>query len=479
MKRPLISSWLAAFAIAMSATSTFAADDFDAEMKRAVLTYTERLDKANAELNETRQRVEKERAPFMTASRAVEDRIVAAETEISRFENEREQAQEQRRRLLKEGDLLRKNAVYLRTLAVDGLKVFGNGLAPGETQRLDPSFQEVTRGLEAPSDAAATKGAIDGAEYLLRQVTEELGGYTANGRSLVGGAKQLQNGTFAFVGPETFFRAESGAAGVVPRMRTDSNYPITHPLPEWKAERAAAFFAGRDSEFPADATAGRALRLKETTGTFREHLEKGGVVAFAILAVGFLAVGLMILKVRDVARLALDSPETVKQFLTTVAAGDLIGARRKLAGLKPAARELFSDGLEQAEESKETLEEHLQAVLLRLRLQAERRLPLLAVIATASPLMGLLGTVVGMIKTFALITVFGTGNAGKLASGISEVLVATELGLAVAIPTLVIHGFLSQRIHKNLATLERWALQFVTATTKRQVENEVGKAVGL
>ena len=86
--------------------------------------------------------------------------------------------------------------------------------------------------------------------------------------------------------------------------------------------------------------------------------------------------------------------------------------------------------------------------------------------------MGLLGTVVGMVKTFALITVFGTGNAGKLASGISEVLVATELGLSVAIPTLVAHGFLSQRIHKNLATLERYALEFVTAAKSEKEEEK-------
>jgi biopolymer transport protein ExbB len=77
-----------------------------------------------------------------------------------------------------------------------------------------------------------------------------------------------------------------------------------------------------------------------------------------------------------------------------------------------------------------------------------------------------------MVKTFALITVFGTGNAAKLASGISEVLVATELGLAVAIPTLVVHGFISQRIHKNLATLERHALEFVTAA-KSEKEEEI------
>ena len=69
-----------------------------------------------------------------------------------------------------------------------------------------------------------------------------------------------------------------------------------------------------------------------------------------------------------------------------------------------------------------------------------------------------------MVRTFALITVFGTGNAGKLASGISEVLVATELGLIVAIPTLIAHGFLAHRIQRNLSLLERYALEFITAT---------------
>jgi biopolymer transport protein ExbB len=126
-------------------------------------------------------------------------------------------------------------------------------------------------------------------------------------------------------------------------------------------------------------------------------------------------------------------------------------------------------GLQYADQPKIILEERLQAVLLEQRLHYERRLPLLAVIATAAPLMGLLGTVVGMVKTFALITVFGTGNAGKLSSGISEVLVATELGLAVAIPALVTHGFLAHRIQKNLSLLERYALQFTTAVETARV----------
>jgi biopolymer transport protein ExbB len=138
-------------------------------------------------------------------------------------------------------------------------------------------------------------------------------------------------------------------------------------------------------------------------------------------------------------------------------------ADRKLAGLHRTTHELFATGLRHRDRPKALLEEQLQSLLHRQQMHFERRLSLLAVIATAAPLMGLLGTVSGMVKTFALMTVFGSGNAMKLSAGISEVLVATELGLMVAIPALVVHGFLSHRIRKNLSLLEHYAMEFVIA----------------
>jgi biopolymer transport protein ExbB len=181
------------------------------------------------------------------------------------------------------------------------------------------------------------------------------------------------------------------------------------------------------------------------------------------MGVGILAALLIFLKVRDLRRMAIDDPVAVETFLQLVAGDSLTKAEQAAHTLKRTTRELFLTGLRHADQPANILEERLQAVLLEQRLHYERRLPLLAVIATAAPLMGLLGTVVGMVKTFALITVFGTGNAGKLSSGISQVLVATELGLTVAIPTLVAHGFLAHRIQRNLSLLERYALQFMTA----------------
>jgi biopolymer transport protein ExbB len=237
---------------------------------------------------------------------------------------------------------------------------------------------------------------------------------------------------------------------------------MLHSLGGWNPTDANAFFEGKRGTFMADTTGGKALRLKETKGTLVEHVQRGGVVSFAILLVGLTSLTLILSKVYDLFKLEVDEPENVDAFLKQLARAPATRRHSLLDTLRSATRDLYSTGIEFIGEPKQQLEERLWAVLMRIRLHYERRLPLLAVIAVAAPLMGLLGTVTGMVRTFALITVFGTGNAGKLASGISEVLVATELGLIVAIPTLVAHGFLANRIQKKLSLLERYALEFST-----------------
>ncbi len=77
----------------------------------------------------------------------------------------------------------------------------------------------------------------------------------------------------------------------------------------------------------------------------------------------------------------------------------------------------------------------------------DRHLALITVLAGIAPLCGLLGTVVGMINTFDIISVFGTGNAKAMAGGISEALITTQTGLLVAIPGLYLSNFLRQRAH--------------------------------
>ena len=87
--------------------------------------------------------------------------------------------------------------------------------------------------------------------------------------------------------------------------------------------------------------------------------------------------------------------------------------------------------------------------------QAKRGLSLLAVSASVAPLLGLLGTVTGMIRTFQQITLHGTGDPRLLAGGISEALVTTEAGLLVAIPAMLFHAWCVRRNRRLTAALER------------------------
>jgi biopolymer transport protein ExbB len=446
-------------------------ETFNDAMKRATADYSERLLKASDELNVTRKRISDEEAPLLEKMRAAEDRIISAQSQVERLEAGKEDYAEENRKLLADLDSIRKNSAYLDTLAHDGLAAFDEGLAPGEGQLLSDPILTLQQKLDDTSASTTAQSAVNIAEFLLERTRQELGGYAEAGSSLFEGNNEVVKGTFAFMGPETYFQPEGGGSAGTSRPRAGSAYPVTYLLPDWKAQDAAAFFQGKPAVVIADASGGKALRLKETKGTILDHIQKGGPVAYAIIAVGFLSLAMIAQKIRDLSRLSVDQPGTVLAFLAKVSAGARDQATQAVTSLSAPVRELFQVGMRYSEGPKEILEEHLQSVLLRQRLHYERRLSLLAVIATAAPLMGLLGTVVGMVRTFALITVFGTGNAGKLASGISEVLVATELGLVVAIPTLIAHGFLAHRIQRNLSLLERYALEFVTAS-------ETAKAAG-
>lgn len=441
--------------------------------------YAERLQAATAELAAARARVVEDKAPLLDEWQSLEAKAAALEMQISRLKSARDKDQERRRQLAKEGDSLRRNLGYLNTLASDNLKIIEGSVRPGEPQVISERLAELQRRLEtagtSPDSHAATAIAVAGID----RIGECLGGSLTPGKSLVGSDTRVVPGHYAHAGPETLFLAADGSAVGTVRTREGSPFPVTHRIEGWDAATAAPLFQGASGFFMADPTGGKALRLSETRGTLLEHIHHGGIVAYSILCVGLVSLVLILLKVRDLRALKVSSTASVDHVAGLLATGRLQEARKAAEALSCCSREIALACLDGMHLNKEALEDNLDALLTRQRLEGERRLPLLAVIATASPLMGLLGTVMGMVKTFALITVFGTGNAGKLSSGISEVLVTTELGLAVAIPSLVAHGYLSHRIHKQLALLERQAFELqLAAEAARTASTKARQAAG-
>lgn len=122
---------------------------------------------------------------------------------------------------------------------------------------------------------------------------------------------------------------------------------------------------------------------------------------------------------------------------------------------------VLAAGLTNIRHSREVMKEAIEEEGRQVVYELERYLNTLGTIASISPLLGLLGTVIGMIKVFTAITSAGVGNPAVLAGGISEALITTAAGLSVAIPSLMFHRFLSGKVDELVLAMEEQAVKMV------------------
>lgn len=143
--------------------------------------------------------------------------------------------------------------------------------------------------------------------------------------------------------------------------------------------------------------------------------------------------------------------------------GEMDASRlRTLRESSPLGR-ILAAGLANASHGRDVMKESIEEAAAHVVHELERYLNTLGTIAAVAPLLGLLGTVLGMIKVFAEIMAQGTGNASALAGGISEALITTAAGLTVAIPALVMHRYFTGRIDGIVVELEQETIKLVDA----------------
>ena len=134
----------------------------------------------------------------------------------------------------------------------------------------------------------------------------------------------------------------------------------------------------------------------------------------------------------------------------------------ELKNSSPLGR-ILAAGLSNSGHGREVMKDSIEEAANQVIHELERYLSILGTIAAIAPLIGLLGTVVGMIKVFTAIMLEGTGNAGVLAGGISEALITTAAGLSVAIPALVFHRYFERRVDSLVIEMEDQAIKLVDA----------------
>ena len=156
-------------------------------------------------------------------------------------------------------------------------------------------------------------------------------------------------------------------------------------------------------------------------------------------------------------------PHLLASVWKQLKAGGLDAAKlRTLKQSSPLGR-IVAAGLANAYHGREVMKESIQEAASHVVHDLERYLNTLGTLAAVTPLMGLLGTFMGMIKVFAEIMAQGTGNASVLAGGISEALITTAAGLSVAIPALVMHRYFIGRINSIVVELEQATIKLVDA----------------
>ena len=196
-----------------------------------------------------------------------------------------------------------------------------------------------------------------------------------------------------------------------------------------------------------DPSRGAILSLMVQSPDLGERIRQGGYIGYLILILG--AIGLAIVIRR-----------AVGLFLTRRAV-DRQDGRRDPDGNNPLGR-LRRVADETQDSGTDAMGVRLDEQLAEESSLLNRGLPTLAVLAAVSPLLGLLGTVTGMIETFQSITLFGTGDPKLMSGGISQALVTTQLGLAVAIPLVLFHSMLTGRANRLVERLGKHASDMLT-----------------
>jgi biopolymer transport protein ExbB len=194
-----------------------------------------------------------------------------------------------------------------------------------------------------------------------------------------------------------------------------------------------------------------------------ELLTAGGWLMVLILICSVLEIAICIERLYTLNPRKIAPPHLLATVWKQLKAGEMDAGRLKTLKQSSPLGRILAAGLGNAFHGRDVMKESIQEAAGHVVHELERYLNTLGTIAAVAPLLGLLGTVVGMIKVFAEIMAQGTGNASVLAGGISQALITTAAGLTVAIPALVMHRYFVGRIDGIVVELEQETIKLVDA----------------
>jgi len=347
---------------------------------------------------------------------------------------------------------LEDNAGDLREVFNVARQTAGDALPTLQNSMVRAQFPLATNLLDELSsgDTTPTSGQLRELWLMLLEEMNESGKVARFERTVIGadGAEARRTvtriGTFAAVAGGDYLRylPESTSLLVLPRQPKGID---SSTVEHFEAANSAI------APIAIDPSRGAILALVVQAPDMAERINQGGIIGYIILVIG--AIGLILALERLVASWL------AKRAMSSAISADSAGASSSANSNHAIAAMHRATADPELVRDADALSAKLDEIVMISAEKLRRGLPALAIFAAVSPLLGLLGTVTGMIETFQVITLFGAGDPRLMSGGISQALITTQLGLSVAIPLLLAHSFVQSRVNALIATLDESAAE--------------------
>jgi biopolymer transport protein ExbB len=434
----------------------------------AVETMRVRVETANQRLAGLRKQIADEKIPLSQS-------LSAAEQALSVLRKEHDEVKR-----LADGGTLEMSALrseikqreternYLCSLFNEYARNFETRLHIAELEQYKEAFASARSAQErlATEPVAAFNDQLCMVLMSLARLEEMAGGLTFKGRAS-GEDGLVKEGKFLLFGPVAYFVSDDSRLVGVASQRVGSLFPVVEPYADQVlTDMVRKVVTEGEGQIPFDASLGNARKIEELKESVVEHFLKGGAVMWPILLLLGCATLVVVLKWLSLLVVILPRAKRLAELLDAVRQKDQARAKTLVAKMRGMTGRMLKAGVEVLDQPRELVEEAMFEKMLDAKTSLNRFIPFVAVSAACAPLLGLLGTVTGIISTFNLMTVFGSGDIKMLSSGISEALITTEYGLYVAIPCVLAHSFLSRKAKSVADKMEQIAVRFMCEVGK-------------
>jgi biopolymer transport protein ExbB len=433
------------------------------------------LQEAIKELAEWRNSIEEEKIPMARRVAALEAKARKLRSQLEHYLRLRDNREASLLQLEKEVTESENELDFSLNLLRDYITSWHQTTPPAEETLWSPKLSAILLSLQqSVSRMDSLDSAFRGMSLSIESIQKTAGGISFSSNAIVPPEGSREAGNFWSIGPIIFFAGNEGSSGFLEHghsnKQSHSQGLSSSSVLKLKPARIRSVspensvlitnaFSPESSDLetitlPLDPTLGKASVMEEGELNPLEELQKGGIWIYPILF--FAVLSLIIAMVKAIQIIQVQMPKSAAS-LDKEFKGPFELLRKTAKGYQG--------------KNPEILEEILYEAIIDVQVKLEKALPLIAVTAATAPLLGLLGTVTGMIDVFRQITNFANPENSELARGISEALVTTKFGLVTAIPALIVHALLTRRLQGIISKMEGFSGRLVRLTQEEKSNN--------